>query len=229
MPIQDLRVHLETEIGRNDHPFAPISLGNYDVIRSRVQYRKKNYTLAAGYLENYNNNSIVITAYSSHARTYTGSASWNAKSWLSLDASYSRLHLDTAGGLAFFAGALGNAVFTTAESIYISNIHAGNLGLRFPLTARANVYVGYNITKDTGDGRSPLAQQASPAGQLLYDIQTFPLTYQTPLLRVSVKITPKLRYNVGYQYYGYHEDFGLLTVNQSYRAHTGYASLLWSF
>jgi hypothetical protein len=229
MPIQDLRVHLETEIGRNDHPFAPISLGNYDVIRARVQYRKKNYTLGGSYLENYNNNSILITAYSSHARTYTGSASWNAKSWLSLDASYSKLHLDTAGGLAFFAGALGNAVFNTAESIYISNIHAGNLGLRFPVTARADVYVGYNITRDTGDGRSGQLQQTTPAGQLLYDVQTFPLTYQTPLLRLSIKVTPKLRYNVGYQYYGYHEDFGLLSVNQSYRAHTGYTSLLWSF
>jgi hypothetical protein len=229
MPIQDLRVHVETEIGRNDHPFAPISQGNYDIIRSRVQYRKKNYTLAAGYLENYNNNSIVITAYSSHARTYTGSASWSAKSWLSLDASYSNLHLDTAGGLAFFAGPPSDATFTTAQSIFISNIHAGNLGLRFPVTKRADVYVGYNITKDTGDGRSASMQQSTPAGQLLYDVQTFPLTYQTPLLRLSIKVTPKLRYNVGYQYYGYHEDFGLFSVNQSYRAHTGYTSLLWSF
>jgi hypothetical protein len=103
IPLNDLRVHLETEIGRNDHPFAPISLGNYDIIRARAQYRKKNYTLGASYLENYNNNSISITAYSSHSRTYTGSASWNAKSWLSVDASYSKLHLDTVGGLAFFA------------------------------------------------------------------------------------------------------------------------------
>ena len=86
------------------------------------------------------------------------------------------------------------------------------------------------ITKDTGDGRaSDSLQQATPVGQLLYSVQTFPLTYQTPLVRISIKVTPKLRYNVGYQYYGYHEDFGLLSVNQSYRAHTGYTSLLWSF
>jgi hypothetical protein len=232
IPIKDLRVHLETEIGRNDHPFAPISLGNYNVIRSRVQYRKKYYTLSGGYLENYNNNSIVITAYASHSRTYTGSASWNAKSWLSVDASYSKLHLDTAGGLAFFAGSLiggSTALVTNQESLYISNIHAGNLGLRFPVTKRADLYVGYNITKDTGDGRASSVQQTTAVGQLLYSVQTFPLTYQTPMLRLSVKLTAKLRYNLGYQYYGYHEDFGLLDVNQSYRAHTGYTSLLWSF
>lgn len=229
MPLADLRVHLETEIGRNDHPFAPISQGNYDIIRSRIQYRKKHYALNGSYLENYNNNSIVITSYSSHTRTYSGSASWNAKSWLSVDASYSKLHLDTLGGLSFFAGAIGNPVAQIAQSLFISNIHAANLGLRFPVTSRADLYVGYNITKDTGDGRSSLLPQATPTGQLLYDVQTFPLTYQTPLLRLSVRLSAKLRYNLGYQYYGYHEDFGLLSVNQSYRAHTGYTSLLWSF
>jgi len=226
-PIRDLRVHLEAEVGSNDRPFTPISPGNYHVIRSRVQFRKKHYTLGGGYLENYNNNSIVVTAYSSHARTYTASGSWNAKSWLSIDASYSKLHLDTIGGVAFFAGS--PARLTDQESIYISNIHAGNLGLRFPVTKRADFYVGYNITKDTGDGRGSSITQGTPAGQLLYSVQTFPLTYQTPLVRLSVRVTAKLRYNVGYQYYGYHEDFGLLSVNQSYRAHTGYTSLLWSF
>ena len=116
------------------------------------------------------------------------------------------------------------------QSIFISNIHAGNLGLRFAITGRADFYVGYNITKDTGDGRaSDALQQTTPAGQLLYSVQTFPLTYQTPLLRLSVKLTAKLRYNIGYQYYGYHEEFGLLSDDQSYRAHTGYTSLLWSF
>ncbi len=175
MPVQDLRVHLETEIGRNDHPFAPISQRNYDVIRSRVEYRKKSYALSGSYLENYNNNSILITAYSSHARTYTGGGSWNPKSWLSFVASYSKLHLDAVGGLTFFAGSLAAPVSTVAQSIFISNIHAGNFGLRFPVTKRADVYVGYNITKDTGDGRSALTQQTTQAGQLRYDVrETFP-------------------------------------------------------
>jgi hypothetical protein len=225
---KDLRIHAEGEVGRNSTPFAPISLANYHAIRARVQYRKKTYSLGAGYQENYNNNSIVITAYSSRSRTYNAEASWNAKSWLALDASYSKLHLDTIGGTAFFAGAP-ISVLTSGTSIYISNIHAANLGARIPVTKRADVYLGYNITKDTGDGRGSLAAQPTAAGQIFYNVQTFPLTYETPLARVSVRITPKLRYNVGYQYYGYHEDFGVLSVTQNYRAHTGYTSLLWSF
>jgi hypothetical protein len=229
MPIKDLTIHAEGGIGRNNNPFTPVSLRNNSLINTRAQYRKRTYSLTAGYQENYNNNSISITAYSSHARTWNGDVSWHAKSWLTLDTSYSKLHLDTAGGLAFFAGTPRATLMTTPESIYVSNIHSGNLGARMPITKRADIYIGYNITKDTGDGRASLAVQPTAIAQVFYNVQTFPLTYQTPLVRLSVQITPKLRYNVGYQYYGYHEDFGVLGYNQSYRANTGYTSLLWSF
>lgn len=228
IPLPGLRLHVEAEVGDDSHPFAPISLGNYHDIRSRMEYRKKNYTLGTAYSENYNNNSIAITAFSSHARNFTANGSWNAKRWLALDASYSKLHLDTLGGLAFFAGT--PPISLNEESLFISNIHAASLGLRFPVTSRADLYIGYNITKDTGDGRSSSAPAGdSPVQQLLAGVQTFPLTYQTPLVRLSVRLSARLRYNLGYQYYGYHEDFGLLETNQSYRAHTGYTSLLWSF
>ena len=115
------------------------------------------------------------------------------------------------------------------ESIYVSNIHAANLGLRFALTKRADLYIGYNITKDTGDGRSSEATQPTAIGQVFYNVQTFPLTYQSPLFRISVKLTEKLRYNLGYQYYGYNEQFGLLSTYENFHANTGYSSLLWSF
>ncbi len=51
------------------------------------------------------------------------------------------------------------------------------------------------------------------------------------MARFSVKINNRIRWNVGYQYYGYHEDFftGQTTPDQAYRAHTGYTSVLWSF
>jgi len=236
IPVKNLRVHFEGEIGRNDDPFTPASLRNYHAIRSKIQYRTKTLALGGGYQENYNNNSIRITAYSSHARTYTAEASWNAKSWVSVDASWSKLHLDTVGGVNFFAGAPRPTLVTGLESIYLSNLHAANLGLRFAATKRADLYLGYNITKDTGDGRasaftSPtsLASAATSVAGIFSSAQTFPLTYQTPLVRLSVRLNEKLRWNLGYQYYGYHEQFGLTGLNQGYRANTGYSSLLWAF
>ena len=56
-----------------------------------------------------------------------------------------------------------------------------------------------------------------------------PKPFQSPMSRVSVKITPKVRWNAGWQFYNYHEDFGLFGSYQNYHAHTGYTSILWAF
>lgn len=229
-PLKNLWVHAEGEVGRTNNPFTPISLRNYQAIRSKVRYRRGSLTLSAGYEEDYNNNSIVITAYSSRSRTYSAEGSWTARRWISFDAAYSKLHLDTISGIAFFAGPVSAvSLFSDLQSVYISNLHALNLDVKFSLGRRADLFLGYNLTKDTGDGRSSPGTQTDPVTQLLYSVQTYPLTYQTPLARVSWRLNERLRFNVGYQYYGYHEEFGLLGYNQSYRAHTGYTSLLWSF
>jgi hypothetical protein len=230
LPFTGLRVHVEGEVGTNSNPFTPISLRNYQAIKARTQYRRKNTSFGASYQENYNNNSIVVTSYSSHARTYSGDASWTAKSGMSFDVSYSQLHLDTIGGIAFFAGSPFPSLISNLDSIYVSNIHALNAGVRLSiLQKRADLFLGYNLTKDTGDGRNSLATQSTPAAQVFYNVQTFPLTYQTPLIKLSVRINERLRWNAGYQYYGYHEELGVLSEDQNYRANTGYTSLLWSF
>jgi hypothetical protein len=49
------------------------------------------------------------------------------------------------------------------------------------------------------------------------------------MARISVKITPKMRWNVGFEFYDYAEQFGLLGYYQNYTARTGYTSILWSF
>jgi hypothetical protein len=222
-----LRLHLEAEVGRNDNPFTIVADRNYHAIDGRLQYKRKAFFASAGYRQNYNNNSITLTSYSSHSRNYFANASWAARDWLSLDAGYSRLHLDTLGGVTFFVGAP-RARQGAATSVYISNIHAANLGARFALKKLADLFVGYNITRDTGDGRTQL-QATGPTDALFYNVRTFPLNFQSPLLRLTIPITKKIKWNAGYQYYGYHEDFGLNSLLQNYHAHTGYTSILWAF
>ncbi|MCL4854795.1 MAG: hypothetical protein KJZ78_25825, partial [Bryobacteraceae bacterium] len=69
-------------------------------------------------------------------------------------------------------------------------------------------------------------QQTGPAFDTFSPAQTFPLTYHSPMARISFRIHSKLRWNAGYQFYDYGEKF---QFPQNYRAHTGYTSLLWSF
>lgn len=223
-PLKPLSISLEGEIGRADTPFTPIADRNYHVLNARAQYKLKTLTLTFRSGANYNVNSVTLSTYGSHARTYAGNASWNPRDWLTLDAGYSKLHLNTVGGIAYFAD---GRFIQGQQSYYISNIHAGNLGARFALKSRADLYLGYSHVQDTGDGRSTPTGSGFGAPLAAFEAaQTFPLTYQSPLARFSLRISDRVRWNVGYQYYAFREQFYPL---QNFRAHTGYTSLLWSF
>jgi hypothetical protein len=229
-PLKAMTINLESEIGRANQPFTPVSDRNYQALGGRFEYRVKKLTLGAVYKENYNNNSVTLSAYSSHARNYSANASWAPRDWFTLDASYSKLHLDSLSGIVFFAGPAAPSALTSNQS-YISNIHAANLGARFVVAKRVELYVGYAITLDTGDGRGSAAPAGAtdPTTLVFAPVQTFPLGYQSPLARVSIRLREKLRWNAGWQYYNYHEDFGLLSFYQGYHANTGYTSVTWAF
>jgi hypothetical protein len=102
-----------------------------------------------------------------------------------------------------------------------------NLGARFTILRRADLYAGYSHVQDVDDGRAaPVGAGVYSALPVLQAAQTFPLRYLSPQVRLSIRITPKLRWNTGYQYYGYREQFSAL---QNYRANTGFSSLAFSF
>jgi hypothetical protein len=229
-PIQPVTIVLGGEVGHANHPFTPKSDGKYHALNARVQYKHKSLLLSAHVQTDYNNNSTSLTAYSSHARTYAANASWTPLRWLSFNADYAKLHLDSLGGLAFFDS---GELLQNQYSLYISNLQTGNIGVRFVLGRRADLYAGYSHVQDTGDGRSsPTGSGFGPEIPEFQRAQTFPLKFQSPLARLSVKITNRIRWNLGYQYYGYHEDFFTgqeFTTNYGYRAQTGYTSILWSF
>jgi len=228
-PVKNLTANLEGEVGRADNPLTPVSDRDYHTLNGRVSYRTRKVQLSTSYKQVYNVNApVTLSAYGSHSRNYTANASWSAKNWFSLDASYMKLHLDTTSGIAFFAGT-NRPTLQNGTSLFRSNVHAANLGARFVIK-RADLYVGYSITKDTGDGRATATAGASGATDALFaGVQTFPLSYQSPLTRVSVRITPKLRWNAAWQFYNYHEEFGLFGYYQNFHAHTGYTSLSWAF
>jgi len=223
-PAKALSILLDGSIGRANGPLTPISERNYQVLGGRVQYKIKPFLLMASTRENYNVNSITLSSYASHSRTHSVNGSWNPRDWFSLDAGYTKLHLNSAGGIDFFA--LGQFL-TGQQSIYISNLHVGTLTARFDLKKRADLFVGYSHTQDTGDGRAAAVGPGIGSSLPVFQAaQTFPVKYLSPMARLSIRITEKIRWNVGYQYYGYNE---LFLNGEDYRAHTGYTSMLWSF
>ncbi|MBV8730896.1 MAG: hypothetical protein JO336_13910, partial [Acidobacteriia bacterium] len=104
-PIKPLTIRVSGEIGRDNLPLTPISGRNYHTLDGRADYRTRQWQLSASYSQVYNVNApLAISAYSSHSRNYSANASWSPNSRFSFDASYTKLHLDTVSGLAFFAG-----------------------------------------------------------------------------------------------------------------------------
>jgi len=91
--------------------------------------------------------------------------------WLSFDADYSKLHLDTLGGLSFFD----TENFLQGEhSLYIS-ICNGNAGVRFVLGKRVDVYAGYSTSRIRGMGGATCTAQASdPISQSSGRLRRFP-------------------------------------------------------
>jgi hypothetical protein len=220
-PSKPLSVNLEAEVGRADRPFFPVAERNYHGMGMRVRYRARTLTWSVAARTNYNTNSVSFSAHSSRSRNYSAELSWTPGSRFSLDAAYAKLHLDTVSALAFFAA--GRLNFQD-RSLYVSNLHSGTLGARFEI-GRISLYAGYSHVEDTGgDSRSVPGGAASLAAFVA--AQTFPAAFRSPLARLSVALHTKLRWNFGYQYYGYREEF---PGRQGYRAHTAYSSVLWSF
>jgi hypothetical protein len=228
-PLKGLTASVEGNIGRADNPFTPVSDGNYHAINGRVDYRIRKLQLGTSYKQFYNINSPgTLNGINSHSRNYTATASWAPRDWFSLDANYMKLHLDTMSGIAYFAGTGNRNTLQSAISFYRSNIHAGILGMRIAVQRRADLYFAYSIIDDTGGDHVPI-DPTILASDLLESVQTFPVTYQSPSARLSIRITPKLRWNVGYQFYNYKEQVHIFSFNQDFRANTGYTSVLFSW
>jgi len=221
--LKGLTFTADGEVGLASHPFAPKSDQNYHALSAQLRYQYKTLRLSAASRADYNANSTSLTAFSSHSRVDSGSGSWAPLPWLSMDASYSKLHLNTVGGIAYFAG----PQLTSGQSYYISNIHSGNLGVRLALRKLATFYLGYSIVQDTGDGRgNPLGSGGGSILPALAAAQTYPMRFQSPLARISFRLAEKVRVNFGYQRYGFRDDFH---NERDYRSNTGYVSLMWSF
>ena len=121
-PLKQFSINLDGELGHADKPIYPISDKDYHALKARVEYKTRTMRLSAYAGSDYNTNSNTLTSYASHSRQYGVDGSWSANNWFSIDAGYGRLHLDTLGGLAYFAGAPAQVV--TGDQFVLREQHS---------------------------------------------------------------------------------------------------------
>ncbi len=231
-PVRGLRVSFDAEAGNADLPFAPLSSKTFHAETARVRWRNDQFSIGASFKSRENDNSASLINHSSTSRHYGVNASWTpACGKFSLDGGYTKLDIDTASGVFNFFAA--GPAAEAARSFYASNLHTLNPGARMQPHSRLMLFLGYNVAKDTGCGGDSLtsAPGFEPAyPNVAFDgmnfFSSFPLTYQSPLARLSVSLRQKLSWDFGWQFYSYDERF---VSNQHCNAHVGYSSFHWSF
>jgi hypothetical protein len=248
-PTHQLSVNADATVGRDNGPLTPVSPARFHNIRARVDYRTRKMHAGVSYRQMYNLNAplsvlsastgqLIVGAqldyYASHSRDISAHGSFELSRHFSVDASFGKTHLDTMANLWAELTPAGSATINTVStrgylSQYISNLQMLSFNLR-STWGRGTVYAGYNLARDTGDGRAVQnLGLVNLASAFTASASTFPLTYQTPLVRLSVRISPRLQWNGGWEFYRYHQQFAYFEYQPYYRAHAGYTSLSFAF
>ena len=251
-PIKPLSFDVDATVGRDNATLTLIAPAHYHNIRARADYRQgKRMRFGAAYREMYNLNAPQTTYtaayaatyaaygapppayYSSHSRTLSGTSAITLSNNWSLDMSYNKMHLDTFANLWTEQPAPNSVTIVSVPgnvSRYISNIHNVSFMARTNIRRRGTLYLGYNISKDTGDGRAVQnLGLTNPAASFLASVNTFPMTYQAPMARLSIRIAPKVQWNGGWEFFRYNQQFAYFGYQPYYRAQTGYTSLSFTF
>ena len=230
-PLKSLSINLDAGLGRDNSPYTPVSLANYHTLRGRIDYKLRKLRLSGIYRQLYNLNAPVLYSYdASHSREISFSSSYELRRKWGLDASYSNLHRNAFSSI--FAELPVNGVIANVRgynSVYLSNVHSLSIMSRVTFK-QATLFAGYSLTRDSGDGRAiqNLGLQ-NAAAAFLANTQTFPMSYQAPLARLSIRISPKVQWNAGWEFYRYNQQFAYFSVQPYYRAHTGYTSLSFTY
>jgi len=245
-PLKPLSLDVDATIGRDNSALTPIAPAHYHNIRARAEYRQsKRLHFGAAYRQMYNLNApapVVFTStygppppsyYASHSRVLSANESITLSAKWALDVSYSKLHLDTFANLWAELPAPNSATIVSVAgyvSRYVSNLHTVSVMARTSIEKRGTLYLGYNISKDTGDGRGVQnLGLTDPAASYMAGFNTFPMTYQAPMARLSIRISPKMQWNGGWQFFRYNQKFAYFGYMPYYRAQTGYTSVTWTF
>jgi len=220
-PVSAWTVYFDFEHGTADNPFTRVSNYDYDNFRVRTTVKlTKSLRLNASLVSKDNNNPSFIVpgqnlGVDTSGRIFSASADFTPNSKFTLTGGYTYDHLDSDASIIFYL----NGVQTNGDSLYFMRDHYFFANTYIQFHPRVKLMLGYRINKDNGQGdRTPAS-----TSQL---ISSYPLQYQMPEGRLSVKVREHIEWNAGLQYYDYKERF----VNtQNYRATLPYTSLRFTF
>ena len=225
-PAQNWTIYLDAEHGTADNVFTRI--GNYDFtnIRAKSRYApSKKYSFNVALIAKNNVNPSEIAGVSLEdfgvsvkSRAFSSSFDWVATSNVSFSTGYNYNWVNSNAVVEYFFNSvrhfLGRSLYYQRNNFFFVDSVAR-------LHPRATLYTAYRINKDTGQGN----RFADPAGNPGTLIASYPMSFQSPEARLAIKLSRRLDWNIGYQYYNYNESSLVGPRPQNYHAHLPYTSL----
>jgi len=226
IPVSYWTVYGDFEKGTADNVF--IRTANYDYTNFRIRnVVKPTKTLAINGSFIYKNNANPTVnplavppqtlGVDTKIRAVSTSVDWDPNNKVSVSAgyTYNRAHTNAAIKLAV----LGLSGLQNGTSRYFVDDNFAFANVRVHVNSRAVISVGYRIDNDSGQGD---VVPVSPTDL----VSSYPLKFQSPEARLSIRITRNVDWNAGWQYYSYKERFA---TNQNYTANQAYSSLTIRF
>ena len=249
-PTNNWSVYLDLERGESDNVFT--RLANNDTFNFRVRSiaNVKRFTVNVSFITKNNENvgtskDIFSTANppvllfagrpaiaDTKTRIFSSSIDWTPRTDLSFSGGYTYHHQT---GRTDIIVPVGTPIFPTTRFLPgISEYYVRDSYFFFDVTARPikrlSLYASYRFNDDSGQGDRVITRPEDI-------ITSYPMTTHMPEVKLAIRLTKNIDWNVGYQYYSYEEiphfsPFATPLVRfpaQNYTAHMPYTSLRFYF
>ena len=250
-PSNNWTIFADVEGGQSDSVFT--RLGNNDFLNFRVRSVAsiRQFAFNLSFITKDNDNPgtsrpvtssggfpATETIATAKTRIFSGSIDWTPRQEFSLSAGYTYNHQTARTDIILPVGVpafpttrwlLGSSEYYMRDSYFFFDVSAKPID-------RVSIFASYRINDDNGQGDRI---QTRPEDI----ITSYPMRFQSPEIRLAIKLTRNIDWNVGYQYFDYREtpvfhpfSFSLISQGpnvfvpqrfdaQNYNAHLPYTSL----
>lgn len=238
-PVKTWTLFMNVERGVSDHILTRI--GQYDYVNFRVRSRytptrRLAFNLNLITRDNATPSSIEGVSLEDFgvevkSRVFSSSVDYTANARLSFSGGYNYQWVNS-DAVVRYTFAIPPATtpangFYTGHALYFVRNHFFHFDTVAQPFQRVTFFASYRINKDEGQG----GRISNMPGGLF--ISSYPMSYQSPEARLSLRIHRKIDANFGYQYYKYNESkfrqIGYAVRPQNYHAHLPYVSLRLHF
>ncbi|HYJ90327.1 MAG TPA: hypothetical protein VEV84_03390 [Pyrinomonadaceae bacterium] len=246
-PYKFWSIHADVERGTADNVFTRLSNNKVFNFRLRTIANLKQFTLNLSAIVKNNDNpgmtepvtGVPSTATIANTRTriFSGSVDWTLRTDLTLASGYTYNQQTSLVDVVVPVGAPDFP--TSAYRLGLSAYYMRDSYFFFDVTARpikrVSLYASYRLDYDPGQGDRLLTRAQDV-------LTSYPIRFHMPEVRMSIRLTNNIDWNLGYQYYSYREiqfinPFATRTATtpatlvpqgiapQNYTAHMPYTSL----